>query len=94
MYVIYAVSGHEDDVIRQLGKIGYTAYAPKRILKQRKNGIYYYITQILFPSYVFIDIKKISPKDYYEIRSMNGVGYFLSTDNLLPKVEEEYIRAL
>lgn len=94
MYVIYVVSGREDDIIRHLRRVGYTAYVPKMIIKQRKNGVYYYIPQILFPSYVFIDVKKISPEAYYKIRSMNGVGYFLSTDNPLPKPEADYIKDL
>lgn len=94
MYVIYVVSGREDDIVRHLRKMGYAVYVPKRILKQRKNGVYYRIPQILFPCYVFIDAKKISPEAYYKIRSVNGVGYFLNTNIPLPKSEAEYIKDL
>ena len=94
MYVIYVVCGREDDIIRHLRKTGYTAYAPKTVIIQRKNGIYYHIPQILFPSYVFIDVKKISPEAYYKIRGLNGVGYFLNRDDPLPEAEAAYIKEL
>lgn len=94
MYVIYVMLGREDDIMRHLRETGYAAYVPKRILIQRKNGVYYSIPQILFPSYVFIDVKKISPEAYYKIRSVNGVGYFLSRDDPLPEAEAAYIKEL
>lgn len=94
MYVIYVVCGREDDIIRHLRESGYTAYAPKTVIIQRKNGIYYHIPQILFPSYVFIDVKKISPEAYYKIRGLNGVGYFLNRDDPLPEAEAAYIKEL
>lgn len=94
MYVIYVVSGWEDDIMRHLRKSGYAVYVPKMTVKQRKNGVYYCIPKILFPSYIFIDVKKISPEDYYKIRSANGVGYFLNTEIPLPQAEAEYIKDL
>jgi len=94
MYVIYVASGREDDIMKRLRLAGYAAYVPKRIIIQRKNGIYYSIPQILFSGYVFIDVKKISPEAYYKIRGLKGVGYFLSRDNPLPEAEAAYIREL
>ena len=94
MYVIYVVCGREDDIIWHLRKSGYAAYAPKTVIIQRKNGVCYHIPQLLFPSYVFIDVKKISPEAYYKIRGLNGVGYFLSRDDPLPVAEAAYIKEL
>ena len=94
MYVIYVQTGREDEVLYSLRKTGYTAYVPKRILVQRKNGIYHDIQQILFTGYVFIDAEKITADDYYKIRSINGVGNFLSRTVPLSPTEEEYIKGL
>lgn len=94
MFVIYGIAGREKDIMRCLRKNGYAAYVPEMVLKQRKNGAYRRKSQILFPSYVFIDVKKISPEAYYKIRSMNGVGYFLNTEIPLPQAEADYIKDL
>lgn len=94
MFVIYVQTGREDEVLYQLKRSGYTAYVPKRILKQRKKGIYYSIPQILFTGYIFIDKETITAEDYYKIRSINGVGNFLSRSIPLPPTEEEYIKKL
>lgn len=94
MYVIYVVCGREDNIIRHLRESGYTAYAPKTVIIQRKNGVCYHIPQLLFPGYIFIDVKKISPEAYYKIRGLNGVGYFLNRDYPLPEAEAAYIKEL
>ena len=94
MFVIYVQTGREDEVLYRLIKSGYAAYVPKRILKQRKNGIYYSIPQILFTGYVFINAEKITADDYYKIRSISGVGNFLNRTIPLPEAEEKYIKDL
>lgn len=94
MFVIYVQTRREDEVLYCLRKAGYTAYVPKRILKQRKNGIYYSIPQILFTGYIFIDAEKITADDYYKIRNIKGVGNFLSRTVHLSPTEEEYIKGL
>lgn len=94
MFVIYVQTGREDEVLRSLRQLGYTAYVPKRILKQRKKGIYYQIQQILFTSYVFLDSGEIIAEDYYKIRLVNGVGNFLNRTIPISEAEEEYIRDL
>lgn len=94
MFVIYVQTGHEDEILYRLKQEGYTAYVPKRILKQRKKGIYYSIPQILFSGYIFIDAEKITADDYYKIRSINGVGNFLSKTIPLSEAEEIYIKRL
>ncbi|MCM1055879.1 MAG: hypothetical protein NC394_10210 [Bacteroides sp.] len=94
MFVIYAVQGREDNVMRHLRENGYNAYVPKRRLKQRKNGIFYSVPQILFPSYVFIDAEKLSPEAYYKIKSTSGVGYFLNAELPMLSSEASYIKDL
>lgn len=94
MFVIYVQAGREDEVLRRLRQLGYTAFVPKRILKQRRKGVYYQIQQILFTSYVFLDSQEITAEDYYKIRLVNGVGNFLNRTIPLSEAEEEYIRNL
>lgn len=94
MFVIYVQTGREEEVLRGLRQLGYAACVPKRILKQRRKGVYYQIQQILFTSYVFLDMEQISPEDYYKIRSISGVGNFLNRTIPLPEAEEKYIKNL
>lgn len=94
MFVIYVRTGSEDYVRCRLRQLGYSAYVPKRILKQRRKGIYYQVQQILFTSYVFLDIKQVSAEDYYKIRSISDVGNFLNRTIPLSATEEKYIRDL
>ena len=94
MYVLYVMGGKELDVVRDLNRCGYTAYAPRRQILQRKNGVYYNISQILFNGYVFVKADKITPEDYYTIKKINNVGNFLNRNLPLSGTEEEYIRGL
>lgn len=94
MFVIYVQTGREDEVLYQLRQLGYIAYVPKRILKQRRKGVYYQVPQILFTGYVFINHTRILIEDYYKIRSINGVVNFLSYSFPLSETEAEYIKGL
>ena len=94
MFVIYVQTGREDEILYRLRQFGYCAYIPKRVLKQRKKGVYYHIPQILFTGYVFLDIQQVSTEDYYKIRSINGVGNFLNRTIPLSEAEERYIKDL
>lgn len=94
MFVIYVQTGREDEILYRLRKSGYRAYVPKRVLIQRKNGVYRQIPQILFTSYVFLDAEQITAEDYYKICGISGVGNFLSRTVPLSEAEEEYIKEL
>lgn len=94
MFVIYVQTGREDEVLYRLRRLGYNAYVPKRILKQRRKGIYYQIPQVLFTGYVFLNRERILDEDYYKIRSINGVVNFLSCSFPLSETEEKYIKGL
>ena len=94
MYVLYVMGGKEMEIVKALKLRGYTAYAPRKLLKQRKNGYYYHVPQILFPGYVFLQRDKITAEDYYMICKIDGVGNFLSRSIPLSATEEEYIKDL
>lgn len=94
MFVIYVHTGSEDYVRHRLNLLGYSAYVPKMIIIQRRKGIYYQISQILFTGYVFLDMERITAEDYYKIRSISGVGNFLNRTIPLSEAEENYIKDL
>lgn len=94
MFVIYVQTGREDEVLYRLRRLGYSAYVPKRVLKQRRKGVCYQIPQILFTGYVFINRDRILTEDYYKIRSIDGVVNFLSYSFPLSEAEEKYIEGL
>ena len=94
MYVLYVMGGKEMEIVKALKLRGYTAYVPRRLLNQRKNGCYYRVPEILFPGYVFLQKDKITAEDYYAIRKIDGVGNFLNRNIPLSDTEEEYIKDL
>ena len=94
MFVIYVYPERERDVVYALRKIGFVAYSPRRVLKYRKNGVFYKIPETLFPGYVFIDIDILDSYDYYNIIKVSGVGNFVSRTCALAQAEREYILQL
>lgn len=94
MFVIFVLLGKEDEILCRLTELGYTAYVPKTVIIQRKNGICHNVSEVLFPGYIFIDLKKVSDSDYYQILGINGVSRFLSVNVPLSAGEEEYIGTL
>lgn len=94
MFVLYVMGGKEMEIVKALKLKGYTAYAPKKLLKQRKNGVYYCVPQILFSGYIFLKKAKITAEDYYAICKIDGVGNFLNRNIPLSAIEEKYINDL
>lgn len=95
IYVLYVQGGKEPDIVQELRRIGFTAYAPRQIRRYRVKGVVYNISEVMFGGYVFIDLPNgVHPEDYYKIVKVNGVGKFISRTCCLSPTEEEYIRKL
>lgn len=94
MYVLYVMGGKEMEIVRALKLRGYTAYAPRELITERRKRAYYHVPRIMFPGYVFLKRDKITAKDYYAICEISGVGNFLNRNIPLSATEEEYIKDL
>ena len=94
MFVIYVYPERERDVVYALRKIGFVAYSPRRVLKYRKNGVYYKVPETLFSGYVFLDVPVVDPYDYYDIIKIPYFGNFVSRTCSLSEAEREYILQL
>ena len=94
MFVLYVMGGKELEIVKALKRRGYTAYAPRELITERKKGTYYHVPRIMFPGYVFLKENKITAEDYYAICKISGVGNFLNRSIPLSSTEEEYINDL
>lgn len=95
IYVIYVQGGLELTIEQELNRLGFTAFAPRRIMRYRLKGVFHSIAEVIFNGYVFIDLPNgINPNDYYKIVRVRGVGKFLSSTSGLSADEAEYIKAL
>ena len=93
MYVIYCQSGKEMAVVRQLADKGITAYAPRRIVQERRRRVWVRREIFLFSGYVFLDLTELTPEVWQAVKSCYGTLHILSRSQLSP-TEEEYIRFL
>jgi len=77
-YVLHVMTGEEttvkDKLLRDLP--GTNALVPRRKIKERHRGIWKEVIRILFPSYVFVQMK-LDEKNYYAARGIPGVFKFL-----------------
>lgn len=93
MYVIYCQSGKELAVVRQLADKGITAYAPRRIVPERRHRAWVRREILLFSGYVFLDLTELTPEIWQTVKFCYGTVRILSRSQLSP-TEEEYIRFL
>ena len=93
MYVIYCQSGKEMSVVRQLADKGLTAYAPRRLVPERRRRVWIRREVLLFSGYVFLDCRDLTPEIWQAVKFCCGTLRILSRSQLSP-TEEEYIRFL
>ena len=55
MYVLQTKPGQDDHAVRDLERLGYRAYAPRRIALHRRGGTWWEAEYPVFPGYVFLD---------------------------------------
>lgn len=93
MYVIYCQSGKEMSVVRQLAEKDITAYAPRRLIQERRCGKWTQREILLFSGYVFLDCAELDPEIWQAVKFCYGTLKLLSSSQL-SQTEEEYIRFL
>lgn len=93
MYVIYCQSGREMSVVRQLAEKNITAYAPRRLVQERRRGRWVHREILLFSGYVFLDCTELDPEIWQAVKLCYGTLRILSRSQL-SQTEEEYIRFL
>ncbi len=72
-YAVHVMTGKEEDIMNQILKKGIKAIVPKRIMRERKNGIWHNKERVLMQSYVFVYTDMTEPSTYYLIRNMPGL---------------------
>lgn len=92
MYVIYCQSGKEMSVVRQLAEKNITAYAPRRLVQERRRGKWTQREILLFSGYVLLD-SELNPEIWQAVKFCYGTLKLLSSSQL-SQTEEEYIRFL
>ena len=92
MYVIYCQSGKEMSVVRQLAEKNITAYAPRRLVQERRCGKWTQREILLFSGYVFLD-SELTADIWQAVKFCYGTLKLLSSSQL-SQTEEEYIRFL
>lgn len=93
IYVLQVQPGYDIRTAADLRRAGLSAFAPRRELFLRKNGLIHKQVDLLFPGYVFYD-GEYSADIFHRAKGVNGVIRFLGEPSPLPKKEELLIRWL
>ncbi len=96
MYVLYVKTGKEDPVKKRLDELGIKALVPKCFKYKRVKGNWKSTLDVIFKSYVFLDID-YSAENYYKIIEIDDVIRFLKSDTKvlsLSHLEKEWISIL
>lgn len=88
-YVIHCFTGKEDEVRRKVkGSDISMAIVPRRIMKERRRGVWSMIDRVVFPGYVFVKANMTS-QAYYDMRCIPGVMRVLGIGRPQPLPEDE-----
>lgn len=89
-YVIHCFTGKEDEVRSKVkGTDIIKAIVPRRMMKERRKGVWRMIERVIFPGYVFVEAE-MTPQAYYDIRCIPGVMRILGgTGRPQPLPEDE-----
>ncbi|AJS58364.1 antiterminator LoaP [Paenibacillus sp. IHBB 10380] len=72
-YALFVESGQEDIVQQslrsQFSHCIHKAVVPKRMLPEKRNGVFYDVTKKIFPGYVFIETR-MNPRIFYELQRL------------------------
>jgi transcription termination/antitermination protein NusG len=95
-HALFVFTGGEDKVKERLQyrfKDQFRIMVPKRKLRERKNGSWYYRTRVLFPGYVILK-GNIDAETYYDMKSIPGIIRHLKTGNELASITEGEMNTL
>lgn len=88
-YVLHCLTGREDEVksrikSEDIGKV----VVPKRLLRERRKGVWSDVERVVFPGYVFVQAN-MTPAAYYAMRSVPGVIRVLGASRPMPLEDAE-----
>jgi transcriptional antiterminator NusG len=75
-YVLQVSDGREQRALDDLKRMGYPAFAPQRVMLERKSAKWRKVKRLLLPGYVFLNLD-LCAQAYYAIRRMSSVIRFL-----------------
>jgi len=87
-YVVHCLTGKEEDVKGRVQDAGVKAVVPRRILKERRGGMWRDVERTVFPGYVFVR-SLMTIADYYAVRHVPGVIRILGNSRPEALAEEE-----
>lgn len=82
-YALFVVTGEEDRVKERLSyrfSDEFKVLVPKRRLRERKNGNWFFNTRVLFPGYVLL-YGNIDIDNYYKMKRIPGLLKLLRSNN-------------
>jgi len=89
-YALFVVTGEEDKVKERLN-YSYSdrlkVLVPKRRLRERKNGEWYFVTRVLFPGYVLVN-GELDIHDYYRMKNIPGLIRLLRSGMDILKIDK------
>jgi transcriptional antiterminator NusG len=99
-YALFVATGHEnsvrlqiEDKLSRVTGVRACTFVPKRMMKERKGGVFSIKCRLMFPSYVLIGTEQIE-EVYDLVREIGGVLRFLRNDDEFQEVRLEEISKL
>lgn len=94
-YVLQVMTGRETAIKEKLieSLSGVHALAPRRIITERRRGTLTEVIRVLFPSYIFVQIK-LDEINYYTVKELPGVFGFLGAQGPEPVPDEQMANVL
>jgi len=92
-YALFVKTGDEDNVkdrIKYRNKDKFDIVVPKRILREKKQGIWLNKIRIIFPGYVLVK-GHVSIEDYYEFKDIPGIISFIRSGDKLLKIKKDEV---
>ncbi len=95
-YALFVKTNCEEKVKRILEReIGddYSFIIPKRKLRERKDGKWYFVKRKLFPGYVLVR-GNLSLEDYYHLKTVPGILKLLKSEDKVLTIDEKELEVL
>ena len=92
-YSFFVKTGDEKRVIEKIEYAlsdteEYELLVPRRIVKERRAGVWRYVNRTLFPGYILF-YGKIGPKEYAKLKGIPGLFFVLKDRSCLFRIDDE-----
>lgn len=88
-YVIHCLTGREEDVKSRVKSNDIAnVVVPRRLMRERREGVWRDVERVVFPGYVFVKAE-MTPEAYYAMRCVPGAIRVLGTHRPQPLLEDE-----